>query len=170
MTMKIFEILVLVQPGGFAWSATGINHDIAAQGNTLDELFDTFHKTVVGELALGNRSLSHIAPAPEAYREVYEHAIPLARWCPTFTICEDLHVALNVQYRIGQSARGIVQFVQDGPCIWCGGQTNSLSAFPGDWPLHMPWGEPAGVNKFHHERCVLERLRAAQNYETLDRD
>lgn len=50
---------------------------------------------------------------------------------------------------------------KDGPCHYCGEDTDSLSGNPGKWCIDLPHGDDPGVNKHHHTLCVFERLELA---------
>lgn len=59
----------------------------------------------------------------------------------------------------GQQPPGVTG---DGPCCFCGEQTDSLSGDPACWPLMSPCchTEPPtpGVPKHHHAGCVIDRI------------
>ena len=44
------------------------------------------------------------------------------------------------------------------PCYYCGELTNSLAGDPGSWPLGFTHNDGTGVVRWHHTRCVQERL------------
>lgn len=47
---------------------------------------------------------------------------------------------------------------QGAPCYYCGKPCNHLAADPGQWPIALCHRDEPGVVKWHHERCVSERL------------
>ena len=57
----------------------------------------------------------------------------------------------------------------DEPCYYCGKPCNSLAGDPGEWPVGLCHSDDPGVLKFHHERCVNERLeRVAEMTRALE--
>ena len=46
----------------------------------------------------------------------------------------------------------------DGPCYYCGENTNFNAGDPCKWPVSLPHEDDPGVMKPHHIGCVLERL------------
>jgi hypothetical protein len=47
---------------------------------------------------------------------------------------------------------------EDGPCFYCDRQTSSLAGDPGEWPLVFCQPDGTGVVRWHHTRCVTNRL------------
>jgi hypothetical protein len=43
-------------------------------------------------------------------------------------------------------------------CYYCGEECNSLAGNPGRWPIPLTHPDEPGVVKWHHIRCVSERL------------
>ncbi len=87
MTQKL--TIVLFKEGtaeGTAWVAQCLEHDIAAQGDTIDEALDAFEAVLTGQIIAdheaGREPLSGIAPAPDYYFEHFRRAHPLAEATP----------------------------------------------------------------------------------------
>jgi hypothetical protein len=47
------------------------------------------------------------------------------------------------------------------PCHYCGEPCDALAGNPGLWPLGFAHSEDPGVCKWHHARCVTQRLALA---------
>lgn len=58
--------------------------------------------------------------------------------------------------------------MKDGPCYYCGELTNSLIGNPSEWPLGFPHIDDPGVVKPHHVKCVLQRLKIAEENPNTD--
>ncbi|MEQ8281669.1 MAG: hypothetical protein RIC04_02765 [Parvibaculum sp.] len=71
-------ISAVVFPDGDYWVVQGIEHDICAQGRTIKDACRAFEEAVCASamigLAQGVSPLDDIAPAPEKYRRMFEHA------------------------------------------------------------------------------------------------
>jgi len=63
-----------------------------------------------------------------------------------------------------ESEREYYGVSKDGICYYCGKITNNLSANPGDWSIPLCHRDEPGKVKYHHERCVSERLLENQPY------
>ncbi len=48
-------------------------------------------------------------------------------------------------------------------CYYCEKLCNSLSANPGDWPIGLCHRNEPGVVKWHHTRCVSDKLRKLED-------
>lgn len=46
----------------------------------------------------------------------------------------------------------------DGPCFYCGEMTSSYAGDPGRWPLRFCQRDGTGITRYHHTRCVTDRL------------
>lgn len=46
----------------------------------------------------------------------------------------------------------------DGPCYYCNKPTNGYAGNPGMWPVMLCHPDDPGVVKYHHVKCVSERL------------
>lgn len=57
---------------------------------------------------------------------------------------------------------------EDGPCHFCGEQTESMSGNPSRWPVVFCHSDDSGVPKVHHAGCLAERVTAFR--EDLARD
>lgn len=81
--MKTFNVLVIkehIGDRGWAWSAQCLEHDIAAQGNTVEEALTVLAKTFIAEemhmRGLG-KSVEDIPRAPEECWAVFENGAKL---------------------------------------------------------------------------------------------
>src|SRR3990167_8596452 len=54
---------------------------------------------------------------------------------------------------------------RDGPCDYCGTETNSLAASPSKWNMAFPRRDGTGVCRPHHTGCVLDRLARCEQAE-----
>jgi hypothetical protein len=48
--------------------------------------------------------------------------------------------------------------MKDGPCYYCGTQTESFAGNPGKWPVYLCHSDDPGKSKPHHVECVSIRL------------
>ena len=55
---------------------------------------------------------------------------------------------------------------EDKPCYYCGEKTNRLAGNPDLWPLYFCHSDEPGKAKSHHVKCVTERLRKLEAYES----
>ena len=71
-------INAVIYQDGDDWIAQGIEHDICAQGRSIQEARRAFEESVVGMalfgVASGKRPLSDIPPAPEEFHAMFEKA------------------------------------------------------------------------------------------------
>ena len=65
-----------------------------------------------------------------------------------------------------QAARGRWEH-RDGPCDYCGTETNSLAASPSKWNMAFPRRDGTGVCRPHHTGCVLDRLARCEQAEAV---
>ena len=70
MQTPSFRILLLKE--GNAWSAQCLEHDIAAQGETIPDAVEQLALIIIGELSLRNGDLSEIEPPPDSIVDMYE--------------------------------------------------------------------------------------------------
>ncbi|MCK1503898.1 hypothetical protein [Bradyrhizobium sp. 18] len=60
----------------------------------------------------------------------------------------------------------------DGPCFYCGEATSSYAGDPGRWPLRFCQRDGTGITRYHHTRCVTDRIhdvaQPAPSYCTVD--
>jgi len=77
-----FEVQVLILRENDSWIAQGLDYDITGHGKTLDDVFDNFERTFVGQILLdmhqGRAPLSNIKKAPKFYWEKFSEAKRLA--------------------------------------------------------------------------------------------
>jgi hypothetical protein len=50
----------------------------------------------------------------------------------------------------------------DGHCFYCRAMTNHFAGDPGLWPLRFCQPDGTGIARFHHARCVTDRLNTDQ--------
>lgn len=50
------------------------------------------------------------------------------------------------------------------PCYYCQVECDPLAGNPGLWPVGLPHAGEPGVFKWHHQSCVLERLRERDEF------
>ena len=98
-------------------------------------------------------------PLQEAYECGLEHARKEKRPC----IIEDTQYFLNLPMKMKRHEPLPENYLigLDGhkePCYYCDELTNSLAADPGSWPLAFTHPDGTGEVKWHHTRCVQERL------------
>jgi hypothetical protein len=48
--------------------------------------------------------------------------------------------------------------IKDGPCFYCGKRTSRIAGDPGQWPLIFCQPDGTGFVRYHHTRCVVDRL------------
>jgi hypothetical protein len=76
--MDTIELNVVVFEDGDLWVAQAIEFDIAARADKRSKLPRAFERALVANLttnhALGRDALEGIPPAPQRYRELFEHA------------------------------------------------------------------------------------------------
>lgn len=53
----------------------------------------------------------------------------------------------------------------DGPCYYCGKPVNNLAGNPGLWSVGLCHADDPGVVKWHHVKCVSERLGERDEFE-----
>ena len=75
MGTKVVELSVLVRQEDGVWCAQCLEHDIAAQGDSWDQLFRRLSLTVAGQIIVdlkhGKNPLADIEPAPEDLHEEF---------------------------------------------------------------------------------------------------
>jgi hypothetical protein len=76
--MDTIKLNVVVFEDGDLWVAQGIEVDIAARADKASKLPRAFERALVANLAtnhaLGRDGISRIPPAPQRYRELFDHA------------------------------------------------------------------------------------------------
>ncbi len=78
------HFVLLREPAGDreVWVAQCLEHDIAAQGDTVEDARKDLERMILGEIVLsaekGRPPLSGIAPAPPAYQALWEQAHEIA--------------------------------------------------------------------------------------------
>ena len=75
-------------------------------------------------------------------------------------LIDNIALALAAAREQGQQT---FRVMDDGPCYYCGEQTNSWSGDPGLWPLRFCHSDDPGKSKWHHTACVTGRLAAAES-------
>ena len=97
--------ILLVSDGG-AWTAQCLEHDIAAQGKTIQDALFEFQRTLVAEVCLraskGEQELNNIPRAPQMYWKKYHEVGELvdSHRCPPFAPECDLPPAFMIpQFR-----------------------------------------------------------------------
>ncbi len=71
--MQTVNILLLKEE---IWSAQCLEHDIAAQGKTIDEALEELSILIAAELSVADESsLKHVPPAPEPYWRAFRDAL-----------------------------------------------------------------------------------------------
>lgn len=48
------------------------------------------------------------------------------------------------------------------PCYYCGKPCNAFAGDPGLWPVGFAQADGTGICRWHHSRCVVERLPPPQ--------
>ncbi|MBZ0118148.1 MAG: hypothetical protein K8H88_14195 [Sandaracinaceae bacterium] len=98
MTRELKLTILLIKEGPL-WVAQCLEHDIAAQGGTIDETMDAFGVVLTAQLVMdyeaGREPLAELQPAPRAYWEQLEDAkalqeaptLPLPDFVPPAWIC-----------------------------------------------------------------------------------
>lgn len=83
--MKTFTITihVLMIRDDRAWVAQGLQHDIAAQGDTIEEALERFKRVLASEarfdLRNGQEPLAEVPPAPQSLWDIWATSEPLKR-------------------------------------------------------------------------------------------
>lgn len=104
-------------------------------------------------------------PTPEFLKEIrdgYENAVEmfeeeLSEGHTAFVeLWQSIGLLLNEIDRLIEASRFIDH---DGPCYYCGEPTDSLAGNPGLWPLRFPHEDEPGKMKWHHAKCVMQKLR-----------
>ncbi len=63
---------ILLFEEGDTWAAQCLEHDIAAQGRTMEEAAECLAFTIVAELEMRDGDLSEIQPPPQELRDLYQ--------------------------------------------------------------------------------------------------
>ena len=104
---RIIFLRIVYLPEGNSWIAQCLEHDIAAQGKTLQEAEDAFRKTIVGQVILdlrkGREPLEGIKPAPRLYWRKFDEGVRLGV-DPTIDLPTDVPPAYMVE-KITSEAR-----------------------------------------------------------------
>ena len=66
------KLHIILFEEGDTWAAQCLEHDIAAQGKTMEEAAECLAFTIVAELEMRDGDLSEIQPPPEELRELYQ--------------------------------------------------------------------------------------------------
>lgn len=73
-----FNVRVLLYREDDMWVAQCLEHDIAAQGKTLDEVQNKFHQTFIGQVILdleaGKQPLKNVPKAPAEFLKMFENS------------------------------------------------------------------------------------------------
>lgn len=56
----------------------------------------------------------------------------------------------------------------DEPCYYCKGRCDNLAGSPGEWAVALCHSDDPGVVKWHHTKCVSERLERLERLESND--
>ncbi len=81
--MKAFNVLVIkdyMGDGAWAWSAQCLEHDIAAQGNSVEEALTVLAKTFIAEevcMRQLGKTLEDIPEAPREYWNIFKNGAKL---------------------------------------------------------------------------------------------
>lgn len=75
-----YKVTFILLTDGSNWAVQGLNHDIAAQGDTEESAIENFRQTCIAEMYLGREHFLSIPLAPEYYHGLAK-TDKQAGWC-----------------------------------------------------------------------------------------
>lgn len=111
-------------------------------------------------LAISNKSGYRGVSYNTIARKYYAHATEQGRryYLGTFDTPQEASEVVEARRKAYYGEFNSVPPPPDGECFYCGEKTESLAGDPGRWPLQFCHPDGTGISRFHHTRCVTDRL------------